>query len=211
MQCKIKASIVAALLVLGVMSARAITTVAGVNFQDNAFADTVISSSGTYTLNGAATLQAAVIGSSLGKDAFSLSSGAFIQLGFTDNYLVNGPGFDLALFDIGLPDTFAVKINGITLDYLSSSTGMTGTGANAGLTINVAAIDLSDFSIPLGTQLSSIMIGMDIKDSSGGVPSLSVAGALNSATVTPSVPDAGSTLSLLSTALLCCGWLRRKF
>ena len=209
---KFKFLIAAAVLTFGLSSASAITTVAGVNFQDNnAFADTVISSSGTYTLDGATTLQTAVTGSSLGKDASSSSTGAFIQLGFTDNYLVNGPGFDLALFDIGLPDTFAVTINGTTIDYLSSSTGNKGTGINANMEINVAAIDLSDFNIPLGTQLSSIKIGMDIKDDSSGVPTLSVAGALNSAPVTPSVPDAGSTISLLITALLCCGWLKRKF
>ena len=211
-QSKIKTLVVAVLLVLGVTSVNAITTVAGINFQDNAFADTVISSSGTYTLNGASTLQAAVTGSSLGKDAFSSLSGAFIQLGFTDNYLVNGSGIDLVLFDIGLPDTFSVTLNGKTFDYGTSSTGMTGTGANAGQEINVAAIDLSDFGIVAGAQLSSIMIGMDISGNSGTtLPSLSVAAALNSAAVTPSVPDAGSTFSLLSATLLFCGLLKRKF
>ena len=213
MQCKFKMVITAALLISSVISASAITTVAGISFQDdNAFADTVVSSSGIYALAGAATLPAAVTGSSLGKYAYSFSTGAYLQMGFTDNYLVNGIGADLALFEIGLPDSFAVTINGTTLDYLSSATGYTGTGVTSGKEINVAEIDLSDFGIALGTQLSSIMIGMDVLGNNGTTePSLSVAGALNSAPVNQAVPDAGSTISLLGTALLSFGLLKRKF
>jgi len=104
---------VLAMLVVSLPSARAITTVAGINFQDNAFADTVISSSGSYTLVGAGTLASAVTGSGVNKFAYSSSAGAYIQLGFADNYLVNGTGYDLALFEYGSASTFSLTIGGI--------------------------------------------------------------------------------------------------
>src|SRR5260221_13913755 len=116
---------VLAMLVVSLPSARAITTVAGINFQDNAFADTVISSSGSYTLVGAGTLASAVTGSGVNKFAYSSSAGAYIQLGFADNYLVNGTGYDLALFEYGSASTFSLTIGGIKLTYLWARNGFT--------------------------------------------------------------------------------------
>jgi len=199
---------------VGLSSASAITTVAGYSFQDNAFADSVLASSGTYTLAGAASLSAAVTGSSLTKYAFSSSTGAAldganIQLGFTDNYLVNGAGFDLALFEYGTASTFAVTIGGITHNYLTSGTGFTTSIGGPTLQVNVAQINLDDFGAASGAQFSSILIGMGILPN---LPTLGVVGALNSTPVqTQAVPDAGSTLSMLGAALAGLGLLKRKF
>jgi len=210
MKSGIKTLIGAALLAGGMTSASAITTVAGINFQDNAFADTVLSSSGTYTLGGAATLQNAVTGPSLTKYAFSFSSGAYIQAGFTDNYLVNGAGNDLALFEFGVPDTFAVSltVGGVTHTYLSADTGFSSTIGGSSFEVNVAEINLDDFGVGAGAELSSIVIGMDIQGGGGTVPSLGVIGALNSADLTAAVPDAGSTISLLGMAFLGLGMFK---
>lgn len=212
MKCGIKTLIGGVLLALGLTSASAVTTVAGFNFQDNAFADTVLSSSGTYTLGGAATLQAAVTGSSLTHYAFSFSPGAYIQVGFTDNYLVNGPGNDLALFEYGAPDSFGVRLTilGVTHTYATVFTGYTGVVDGTTWNVNVAQVNLDDFGVAAGAQLSSIVVGMDIVGGSGTVPSLGVVGALNSADVTSGVPDAGSTISLLGMAFLGLGALKRK-
>ena len=194
---------------VGLSSASAITTFAGYSFQDNAFADSVLASSGAYTWAGAASLSAAVTGSSLTKYAFSSSSGATLQLGFTDNYLVNGAGFDLALFEYGTTSTFAVTIGGITHNYSSVGTGFTTSIGGPTLQVNVAQINLDDFGAASGAQFSSILIGMGILPN---LPTLGVAGALNSAPVqTQAVPDAGSTLSLLGAALVGLGLLKRKF
>ena len=212
MKVGIKRLIGVGILAIGLTSAKAITSVAGINFQDNAFADSVISSSGTYTLAGAATLQDAVTGSSLTHFAYSFSSGAYIQAGFTDNYLVNGAGNDLALFEYGTPDSFGVSltIGGVTHTYLTVATGFSALFGNLSYGINVTQINLDDFGIAAGTQLSSIVIDMDTESGTGTVPSLGVIGALNSAATVPSVPDAGSTISLLGMALLGLGALKRK-
>lgn len=200
---------VLAMLVVSLPSARAITTVAGINFQDNAFADTVISSSGSYTLVGAGTLASAVTGSGVNKFAYSSSAGAYIQLGFADNYLVNGTGYDLALFEYGSASTFSLTIGGITHTYLSAGTGFTSVINGTTYQINVAEINLDDFSVAVGTQLSSITVGMD--NSANGVPTLGVAGALNSALISgQSVPDAGASISLLGLAILGLGIFKRK-
>ena len=212
MKSGIKTLIGAALLAGGMTSASATTTVAGINFQDNAFADTVLSSSGIYTLGGATTLQDAVTGSSLTHYAFSFSPGAYIQAGFSDNYLVNGLGNDLALFEYGVPDTFAVSVTvgGVTHSYLSVATGFTGVVDGTTWDVNVAEINLDDFGVAAGAELSSIVIGMDTQGSGGTVPSLGVVGALNSSPVNQSVPDAGSTISLLGMAFLGFGVFRRN-
>ena len=197
------------LLALGLVSANAITMVAGINFQDNAFADSVISSSGGYTLTGAATLSGAVTGSSLNKYALSDSTrGASLMLGFTDNFLVNGAGNDLVLFEFGTASTFSVTVLGITHNYLSAATGYTTVFGLTTVGINAAQINLSDFGIADGTQFSSILIGMGVGPS---VPSLSVAGALNTAPVGPaSLPDAGATITMLGMAFVGLGLLKRK-
>ena len=198
----------AVLSVFGLSVAKGITMVAGVNFQDNAFADSLISSSGTYTLGGAASLSAAVTGSSLSKFATSATAGANLQLGFTDNYLVNGSGFDLALFELGTPSTFAVTIGGVTHNYTSAGTGFTTLIGGTTYAVNEAQINLDDFGVASGAQLSTISIGMDVTPN---VPALSVVAALNSAPVTSQmVPDAGSTISMLGLAVVGIGSLRRK-
>lgn len=198
-----KIFVIALVLLLGLSSGRAIT-VAGYNFQDNAFADTVVSSFGSYTNAGAATLEAAVTGPSLTKYAFSFTSGAFIILGFTDNLLVNGAGKDLALFEYGIPSTFSITIGTITSNYLSTATGFTSMIGRDTFQVNVALIDLTDFNIAPNATLNSIKIGMD--DTLNGVPTLGVAGALNS----QAIPEAGSTISFLATGLIGLGFLRKK-
>jgi hypothetical protein len=204
-----KLMIGSALLALGLTSASAITTVAGVNFQDNAFADSVISSTGSYNLVGAPNLQAAVTGSSLTKFALSQVVGsASIQAGFTDNYLVNGAGYDLALFEFGSQSTFSLTVLGTTINYLTSATGFTTVFSGTTVSINVAMIDLTDFGAAANAQFSSILIGMGVGPS---VPSLSVVGAMNSAPKIQSVPDAGFTAALLGAAFLGLGLIKRKF
>jgi len=172
-------------------------TIAGVTFQDNAFADSVISSSGSFTTSGG-TLADVLTDKNVGTYALSQDAGAYVELGFTDNALVNGPGPDLALFELGSPpDTFqiALSIGGQTINYTSAATGFLSIlDAQHIYPINLAEVDLSDFGVAAGASLDKVVIGLSFQTQANAtvstVPSLSLVGALNT------VPDSGSMLSL---------------
>ena len=160
-------------------SARAETVpLAGYVFQGNAFADTVISSYTTDPVDGGffigpllggvppASIAAAVTGPYPGDFAASGDPFSYVQLGFTDNVLRNGPGPDLALFDVGIAvDRFAVAISPSLSASAFREYPSTFTGAHFGAAVvlnrlNVALVDLSDFGVPEGSELASITIGL---------------------------------------------------
>jgi len=191
--------VVAMALVFGIVSAaNATVVVGGYSFDDNAFADYLISSSGSYTTSGGS-LESCVTGANVYTYAFSQTPGAYLDLGFSDNYLVNGPGNDLALFELGIPDTFGVSltIGGTTHTYQTFYTGYSGGDYN----LNVALVNLDDFGFATGSLFSHVVIGMDIVSGSGTVPSLAVVGALNS------IPEP-ATICLLGLGALSL--IRRK-
>ena len=181
--------VLALVVVLGFApSARAVTIVGGTAFADNAFADALLDSFGTFTTSGGS-LESVLVGSNPADYGFSFTPGGFVKLGFTDNVLFNGAGADLAFYELGIPDTFKLTIGGITKSYLTAGTG----SVAGGFSLNVTFIDLSDFGVAAGTTFDSILIGMDTESGDGTVPSLTVAGALNSG---PVVPEPTSLLLL---------------
>ena len=96
-----------------------------------------------------------------------------MDLGFTDNVVVNGAGNDLVLFELGVPDSFTVTINGVTHTYPTS-----GTGFNAGgFSLNAVALDLDAFGLGAGATINSLRLAFV---ASGTVASTSLVGALNS-------------------------------
>lgn len=197
-------TLAAAAAIAALAPATAATVVGGYTFDDNAFADTLISSSGAFTTAGGS-LVSVLTDTDAGTYAFSRDLGAYVELGFTDNTLVNGTGADLVLFELGVPSIFklSLTINGITRSYASAFTGSTAGGFN----LNAAAIDLDDFGMPVGASLGSIVIGMD--DDSNTAPSLSLVGALNSGRPGSQVPTPG-TLALAGLALLGLGATARR-
>jgi hypothetical protein len=168
-------------------------TVGGLNFADNAFADTLISAYGDFTTGGG-TLVQVLTDSDPGTYAASRTSGAFVQLGFTDSVIINGSGADLALFDIGRPDTFKLTIGGITRQYTTIDTVY----YSGPYKITVALVDLDDFGVPAGAAVDQITVGLDYLTGQfpaiPTVPAFSLAGALNSAApgaAQPPVANAG--------------------
>lgn len=175
--------IAAAAVLAQASSAMATITVGGIGFADNAFADKLASSSGSFTYTGA-TLEASVVGSDVSDYAYSFDKGSYLALKFTDNNVVNGYSYDLAIFELGVPDTFKVSltIGGTTINYTSAATGYNA----GGYSLNVAMVDLSDFGVAPGDLVSDIVLGMDyVSTATGTVPSVTAVGALNSCTCVP--------------------------
>ncbi len=216
--------IVAGLLAMfaGAQPAQAIT-VAGITFDDNAFADVLLSSfstndgdpvqgfifggiGGPGVINNAASLEAAVVGSILADAAVSFDSFSFIELGFTDNRVVNGPGADLAFFEIGSPDASPIAValapSMNPADFRVYDVVATGFQLSTQFqAINVAYVDLSDFGFAQGATLDAITVGLYPRivvpgNPEGLPPDFTAAGALNST----AVPEP-ATMVLLSSAL----------
>lgn len=177
--------------------------VGGYGFADNAFADKLISSTGDFTYSGA-TLESSVVGSNVDDYAYSWSQGASLTLKFVDNKPFNGYGYDLAIFELGVPDTFKIslKVGETTINYTTAATGYSA----GGYSLNVALIDLSDFGVEPGSKIAKIILGMDYENG-GTVPSLAAVGALNSCTCP--VPEPSTYVAGLS-ALGMLGMMLRR-
>jgi len=119
--------------------------------------------------------------------AFSNDAGAFVQLGFVDNLLVNGAGADLVLFEIGTPNQVAVSLSfgGTEKTYDFSSAGSVN-----GVAINEVAINLDDFNVAPDASFSSVIIRLDIEATNMTVPALSLVGALNTGVAPIPIPAA---------------------
>lgn len=163
------------------VGAQAVTNIGGINFDDNAFADALYYSYGSYTTSGGS-LASVLTDINPGTYAFSFTPGANVMLGFTDNNAFNGAGADLAIFELGIPDTVQVFFGTQSMSYLTSYTGYSAGGYN----LNVALVDFSDFGIVPGANLTYQSIGLSTQAAGGTVPSLSLVGALH--TVMP-VPE----------------------
>lgn len=173
--------ILGAALSVAALGAQAVTTIGGINFDDNAFADALYYSAGSYTTSGGS-LASVLTDKNPGTYAFSFTPGANVLLGFTDNNVYNGAGADLAIFELGIPDTVKVSFGSQSISYLTYNTGFNA----GGYALNVALIDFSDFGIAAGANLTYQSIGLDTVAAGGTVPSLSLVGALH--TVAP-VPE----------------------
>ncbi len=198
-------SIFCTLLMIFAHSANAVI-IAGENFDDDAFVDTLLSSTGSWSTSGGA-LASVVTDNTFDTWAFSLDSSGYLQLGFTDNVLVNGAGFDLAIFEIGTADNFGISltIGGTTNVYNTVDTGLN----TGGFSVNLAKINLDDFGLAAGAALTEVTVYGN--NPPGGTtdnqPTFGLVGALNSRSAAAPAP---ATIMLLGVALAGLGLTRRK-
>jgi len=163
----------------------ATTVVGGIAFDDNAFADELISATAGWTFGGgASSLEDALVGSNPDDYAYAFGSNENVVLAFTDNAAINLSGEDLAIFELGTVESFdlAVSVGGTTNTYSAVDTGYMAGGYH----LLVVKIDLDDFSIPSGGLVDTIQLYPDPFDIDPA--DFTVIGALNN------VPEPGTFL-----------------
>ncbi|MDO6416459.1 PEPxxWA-CTERM sorting domain-containing protein [Sphingomonas sp. BIUV-7] len=160
-------SLLAACLLGGLATpASAVTTIGGITFSDTAFADAISATRPGMTAVGG-TLSQVLTDKDPGTFARG-EAGDRVTFSFLDNVAVNGAGNDIALFELGAPDSFDITINGTTLTFGSVFTGFTAGGFN----LNVAVFDLSAFGLMTGETIDALTMGFPMIVGTRATPSL---------------------------------------
>ncbi len=157
-------------------------------FDDNAFADAVTGSGGTFTPVGG-TLEEVMTDAAL-DTGISGGSSFFLDLAFLDNAAINNAGADLVIFEASAAQDLTVTINGFSLLLNIVSLGF----SEGGIAVNGAEIELDDFGVAAGAMISSLRVGTPV---SGADPT--DVGVLNNVSIGVPVP---ATLGLLALGLL---------
>jgi PEP-CTERM motif len=172
--------------------ARATISVGGFTFPDNGFVDTLLASTGSYTVSGGS-LASVLTDTDPNTFAFSFDTGASLTLGWSSVRAVNGPGDDIVLFELGTPDSWNVTINGTTRVETSAATGFSA----GGFDLLAAPLDLSDFGVASGGSISQIFLTFNVDAANGTVPSTALVGALETTGSSMSTPEPSTWAMML--------------
>ncbi|MCP5016448.1 MAG: hypothetical protein GY938_14470 [Ketobacter sp.] len=207
----------------------------GISFDDNAFADRVLSTDFTGDLTGCggvvpASIDEAIAGSDLntwinygyhdmepgpnGDYNSAAPPYQYIELAFTDNVVVNNPGNDLAVFQIGTANSVRVGLDKASIQapyapgsvtVISDPVAMPTPYYNNCIQVTIAYIDLSDLGVAEGASVYRVFLTSPLMENGDvawynpaypqlGVPELAGAAALHSAAKGNYAPevDAGS-------------------
>jgi len=195
------------------METNAAISVGGMTFDDNAFADKVIDYSPTavfqsYTtdpfIRYNVTAEQALLGSDLRSSTIELQANEYVTVGFTDNLIFNGAGYDLIIFEMfSGPEigNIVVEIGGTPLFQQAISQGYMDIGGVYNY-VNAAFVDLADYGFAANQTTNYVR--------AYGIGSEYAAfGAWNNLSV--GVPEP-STMLLLGSALLgLAGFARKLF
>ena len=192
---------------LGIGQANAAPVIiAGINVDSQNFVDALLgeSTTGAWSTEGGP-LATSVTDLTANTWAFSNADSAYLHLGFTDNVLVNGPGDDLVIWEVGTPDNFGMSltVGGASVTVVSVASGLNECG---GFGCNIAYLNLDDLGVAAGAAVTSLVFNMGFPfANTSASPTLGAAAALNSR----SVPEPGSVLLLLG-ALSALALRRRR-
>jgi len=156
-------------------------------FVGNAFADEArILPPGGAIPHGAATVEAAVTGPLLSSYIDAFDMGEILEVTFTDNAVVNGPGNDLVVFEALAVNLFRVAVyaSGEAAPSAYRSYVPVAQGIIDGMPMNTALIDLSDYGLPPDAEVTRLLVQSE--DQNG--TEIAGLGALNS------VPEPASAL-----------------
>lgn len=145
------------------------TTIGGIEFDASAFADYLESAAGTWYGEGTG-LEDVLVGDDPSDFAYCHGTECRVTLGFTDNTVPNLEGADLAVFELGVPDTFAVGIGEVTHSYEAVDTGFNVVAGGSSYDLLVAEIDLDDFFVEPGGAVTIVDLFPDPLDTPGTFP-----------------------------------------
>lgn len=186
---------------------------------EEAFADDASLVSGVITGANEAMIRTVLIGSNI-ADSFNTgdSGGGIVEVLFTDNLIVNGPGADLVIFELsgdqppGTPDpreVFGVSVfDGSSFPSFVTVTPIaTGFPDPADPTLDVFAvqIDIGAFGIASGASTDRVRLHIYNANLGSKSADLTALGALNSV----AVPEPG-TLLLVASGLVALSWRSRR-
>ena len=194
-------------------------TVAGYTFADDAFVDTLVSSTGTFYNYESATAADSLSSAQLAADltdtpndspvghatyVFSNDSNASVDLAFSSVDVVNGSGNDLAFFFVGLGSSLTLSIAETEQTFETFDTGIDITDSFGTYALTAALVDLDDFGFASNQLLGDFNVLL------GNTEALSLVGAFNTGVTPVPVPAAAWLFITGLTALGMIGRRRRK-